>query len=398
MPKSSSLSLAMRSKGGKEQVTSPTSPRSPGLSSEVYGGDSELATPTAAFHNMPESPASPKIRKDSKNIFSNFGATKSSSRIIPSENSIRQIPDQDGLNGSNTFYTNGRSGNSTPDLSRPVQTPNSEGKPVARGLQYDVLMKTDIRSEILGSEQRTNSGSGKSNETSSLAADSDTAKRAPKLKKQGVLGRSKSIKIEDNNGNRAKLRANPPKISPDPSAIWSSNGDATLLKTAPIEKGQSWRQNISFGKLRTHSADRHDGHHRDDDAPLRRDRAEQNSLASSSYNESKGATLMSSLGSGARKVGEKMDSARKGVFGKLGRSSSNHERELQIPKEPYEFKIIHQGLVEQTRLTRISSRLENSKDKTEFWMPALPWRCIEYVLSASTKQAKLTHYPIVISI
>jgi hypothetical protein len=86
---------------------------------------------------------------------------------------------------------------------------------------------------------------------------------------------------------------------------------------------------------------------------------------------------MSSLGSGARKMGERMETARKGVFGKLGRSSSNHDRDLQIPKEQYQFKIIHQGLVEQTRLTRISSRLENSKDKTEFWMPALPWRCIE---------------------
>jgi hypothetical protein len=28
-------------------------------------------------------------------------------------------------------------------------------------------------------------------------------------------------------------------------------------------------------------------------------------------------------------------------------------------------------------LTRISTRLEQSRDKTEFWMPALPWRCIE---------------------
>jgi len=34
-------------------------------------------------------------------------------------------------------------------------------------------------------------------------------------------------------------------------------------------------------------------------------------------------------------------------------------------------------LVEQTRKTRIAKRLEDSKDKTEFWMPALPWRCIE---------------------
>ena len=86
---------------------------------------------------------------------------------------------------------------------------------------------------------------------------------------------------------------------------------------------------------------------------------------------------MSTLGSGARKVGDKMDSARKGIFNKLGRSTSHHETPVATSNEPYICKIIHKPLVEQTRLTRISSRLEQSRDKTEFWMPALPWRCIE---------------------
>jgi hypothetical protein len=234
---------------------------------------------------------------------------------------------------------------------------------------------------MTGSELRTNSAAGKPNDMSE-----DVEKRAHKSKKSGVLGRSKSIKIEDNNSR--KLRANPPKISPDPAGSWTSNGDSAPLKTAPLEGGQSWRQNKTlqnsvFNKLRSHSADRHEQNHRDDDASSRKDKVEQSSVASGSYNESKGATLMSSLGSGARKMGEKMDSARKGVFGKLGRSHSNHERELQLPKEPYLFKILHLPLVEQTRKTRISARLEASKDKTEFWMPALPWRCIECVHTLS---------------
>lgn len=199
-----------------------------------------------------------------------------------------------------------------------------------------------------------------------------------------MLSRSKSIKTDEGSGRNKLNKTQPPQLSPDPAATWTHNGDAVPLKTAPLEKDKSWRQNIAFGKLRTHSADRHDGSQHnlrvDDEYGSRRDRAEQSSLASGSYNESRGAQLMSNLGSGARKMGEKIDSARKGMFGKLGRTSSNHERELQLPKEPYQFKIIHTPLVEQTRLTRISSRLENSKDKTEFWMPALPWRCIEYVL------------------
>ena len=62
-------------------------------------------------------------------------------------------------------------------------------------------------------------------------------------------------------------------------------------------------------------------------------------------------------------------------LGKIGRSSSNHERE--IPDSEYVLKIINQPLVDQTRKTRISKQLGDCKDKTEFWMPSLPWRCIE---------------------
>ena len=375
MPKSSSLSLAMRSKGGQENVTSPASPRSPASPHAFHGGEADSTTPTAPFQPMPDSPASPKLRKDSKSIFSNFGATKSSSRLASPDKSIRTVPDGQ---APHTFYGNGRGGSSTPDLSRPIQTPNSEGMYLGCGSRCPSLTAADNRSEVAGTEQRMNSIPGRPNATSEQV-DANNTKRNGKAKKPGgMLGRSKSIKIENDSSSRAKLRANPPKISPEASS-WS-NGDAVPLKTAPLEKGQSWRQNIGFGKLRTQSADRHDGsqHSLQENDPSRRDRAEQSSVASGSYNESKGATLMSSLGSGAKKMGERMMDARKGMLGKLGRSSSNHEREqFQIPKEQYQFKIIHQGLIEQTRLTRISSRLENSKDKTEFWMPALPWRCIE---------------------
>jgi hypothetical protein len=206
----------------------------------------------------------------------------------------------------------------------------------------------------------------------------DSKRNTIKPKKQGMLSRSRSIKGDEGNGPRAKLnKAPPPQLSPDIAGSWTTNGDGTLLKTAPLEKGQSWRSLVGQGKMRTHSADGHDSNQREEDHGSRRDRPELGMVASGSYNESKGAALMSSLGSGARKVGGKMDSARKGIFGKLGRSSSNHETPTLVTNEPYVCKVIHKPLIEQTRLTRISSRLEQSRDKTEFWMPALPWRCIE---------------------
>lgn len=243
-----------------------------------------------------------------------------------------------------------------------------------------ILTCEDTRSELDAFDQ--SNGASASHDTTENGAETPSSRHGASKSNRhpGGVGRSRSIKNEEN--GRSKLsKTQTPQLSPDPGATWTHNGENPTLKTAPLDKDKSWRGNMAFGKLRTHSADRHDNSHHPhrahEDSHLRKDRVDQGSVASGSFNESRGAQLMSNLGFGARKMGEKLDSARKGVFGKLGRSSSNHETQPQVPKEPYQFKIIHTPLVEQTRLTRISSRLEHSKDKTEFWMPALPWRCIE---------------------
>lgn len=69
----------------------------------------------------------------------------------------------------------------------------------------------------------------------------------------------------------------------------------------------------------------------------------------------------------------------KGLFNKSGRSGSSTEREPTIDDEHYVIKVLNTPLVQQTRLTRISKKLEDSRDKTEFWMPAFPWRAIDYL-------------------
>ncbi|PVH97781.1 hypothetical protein DM02DRAFT_67019 [Periconia macrospinosa] len=365
MPKSSSLSLTMRSKPGKENSNSPQSPLSPRSPPPATNGG---ARPHAPHSDVPQSPASTKPRKDSKNIFSNFAATKSSSRLVHTDS---PRPDRE---GHGSIYTNGRGGASTPDLKRPVYTPNSD----------------DVRSESGAFDQSND------NAENGFEAPSSRHGTSKSNKHMGGVGRSRSIKNEEQ--GRSKLsKTQTPQLSPDPGATWTHNGDNTPLKTAPLDKDKSWRGNMAFGKLRTHSADRHDNSHHPqrvhDDNHSRKDRTDQGSVASGSFNESRGAQLMSNLGFGARKMGEKFDSARKGVFGKLGRSSSNHETQPQVPKEPYQFKIIHTPLVEQTRLTRISSRLEHSKDKTEFWMPALPWRCIDYLNMKGCEEEGLYRVP-----
>ncbi|KAI7672455.1 Rho GTPase activation protein [Hortaea werneckii] len=64
-------------------------------------------------------------------------------------------------------------------------------------------------------------------------------------------------------------------------------------------------------------------------------------------------------------------------LGKIGRSSSHNEKD--VSDADYKIKVINLPLVEQTRITRISKDLGSCRDKTEFWMPSLPWRCIDYL-------------------
>ena len=77
-------------------------------------------------------------------------------------------------------------------------------------------------------------------------------------------------------------------------------------------------------------------------------------------------------------VGDRLGKVGKDFFRRLTRSDSSNAQEL-IPDEIYSFTVINLPLVNQTRTTRIASNLALSQDKTEYWMPALPWRCIEQV-------------------
>jgi hypothetical protein len=96
---------------------------------------------------------------------------------------------------------------------------------------------------------------------------------------------------------------------------------------------------------------------------------------SSSLREGSGHGFLNNLKSSATKGAGALS---KGLFGK-GRSGSTNEKESFVDDMHYELKVLNRPLVEQTRLTRISKRLEDSRDKTEFWMPAFPWRAIDYL-------------------
>ncbi|KAF2157121.1 Rho GTPase activation protein [Myriangium duriaei CBS 260.36] len=72
-----------------------------------------------------------------------------------------------------------------------------------------------------------------------------------------------------------------------------------------------------------------------------------------------------------------LSKASRGFFSKLTRSGSSSDKAGF--EEEYDPKILKLPLIEQTRVTRIAKSYESCRDKTEFWMPALPWRCIDYL-------------------
>jgi len=395
MPKSSSLSLTMLpaqtlncKETGAAQQLSPRTPRSPSLSGsdakdDINGEeahDSDLPTPIAPFYPLPDSPSSPRHRKDSsRSFFSNIKASKSSPRINTAESSIREVSESQLKQSGNQIYSNGRNPGSTPELNRSLENPNPQSGEHAptKPVKLKMLKSSGTSSNTPGPKQRSHGGPVKSNSAPHINTETNGSKRTSnrhRLPGAGLLSRSKSIRVEGTN-LRTKHKNNTPNRLTEPSPKqWKTTGEVTGIKTAPLEKGQSWRQNMTLGAMRNRSADRHYGIDSEDDV-LRRDRNEQSSL-SSSYNESRGANIFNAFKSSSNKVADGINKASRVMAEKLVRSGSSYEKEAQT-EENYQLKIINLGLVEQTRKTRISKRLEASKDKTEFWMPALPWRCIE---------------------
>jgi len=110
--------------------------------------------------------------------------------------------------------------------------------------------------------------------------------------------------------------------------------------------------------------------------PEKKDLHTPSSSAPTVFKDGAGSKLFSNFKITSAKAADGIGKAGKGLFGKITRTGNGNGKE-PTEDENYVFSVIKLPLVEQTRRTRIAKRLEDSKDKTEFWMPALPWRCIE---------------------
>ena len=341
-----------RTTAGKERITTESS-------QQAYANGPTSPT-ISAIPQYPESPpGSPKHGRDpSKSFFSNLIASKSSHRL--------QSPDRNGTGSSERATSKSRASSkdrtlysvrnkeSTPDLPKHIRTiENAGGVP-------DELHESDNMSHNIDDEPIQ-----------------PLANRRMKPRFGGILSRTKSIRVDDG--------FKPQHLTPDRTTAQAPAGQqpdrdpqyGTALKSAPLRS--DYREGAfrepAGSSIRNRSADRPPKQGPESlSAPVRKEKP---ALAASHPNrDGSGTHLFSNIHQTGRGVGDRLGKAGKGFLGKITRSGSSNERDL-VTDDTYTCTVINLPLIKQTRRTRIAKRLESSRDKTEFWMPALPWRCIE---------------------
>ena len=309
----------------------------------------QMKAPPVAVSNI--SDANSKHGRDpSKSFFLNLMASKSSHRLHSpdaslSDNAEKPISKSRASSKDRNFHGL-RSKGSTPELPRLIQNsesmaavPSDGGLPVTRDEQANDELQT-----------------------------SANASKKSKSRIGGILNRTKSTRLDDSQKFKAR---SPTHLNIDTHATQATRNDphySPPIQTAPIpfnhrEKAFGADTNSS---TRNRSADRHHKFRQED--PNRKERFPKTLAVSQSF--------MNGISHTGRGVGDRFGKVGKGLFERMTRSGSTTERDL-VTDDNYVCTVINLPLVKQTRKTRIARRLERSKDKTEFWMPALPWRCIE---------------------
>jgi hypothetical protein len=242
----------------------------------------------------------------------------------------------------------------------------------------------------------------------SSSGDADTTTPLPSIRKNksksfALLGRSKSVR--DKEASRLKLAVAPvplPSATPNHNHTIPEEPSNSATPTAAAATADAAATNTQTPIMPQDRALRDDGMN-----STPRTRPEDRSAgAAASHGKDHGREKEQKAHSSARETGASIffsglkftstraaDLISKGLFGKSTRSSSTTDKEPVIDDEHYELKVINLPLVEQTRMTRISKRLEDSRDKTEFWMPAFPWRAIDYLNYKGTEVEGLYRVP-----
>ncbi|KAI2606680.1 hypothetical protein GGR54DRAFT_620334 [Hypoxylon sp. NC1633] len=323
---------------------------------------------------------------------------------IPSANRVDTISDAsshpDGEKHSRSasrFFTFGKASRATNQLQHAHTLTDSSGinESMSRGTETTVKPErvstknsknSDLSSVDPSTQQSAPPLPSRSNVSLVSTGEHDAnSTKKNKPKPFTLLSRNRSFKEKDGHSPKESITIKVNEAERDNPLT-----NLQPLRTAPMNPDGHDRafRHMMNSAARNHSADRAIPR----DAPGNKEHRHErdyNRSHPSSYKDN-GSTFFNGLkNSGSRAA----DMISKGLFGRSGRSASTSDRELAVDDEHYVLKVINLPLVEQTRLTRISKRLEDSRDKTEFWMPAFPWRAIDYLNLKGTDVEGLYRVP-----
>ncbi|KAI7976306.1 hypothetical protein EIK77_010779 [Talaromyces pinophilus] len=343
---------------------------------------SDPEPPTPNFTAMPQYPPSPKENKHnrdpSRSFFANLKASRSSHKITNSDSSglSAEPPSKSRGNSRDRSHATLRKNGSIPDL---LETASRQGKEKPEDLQNE-QPRGQPRGQLI--DDNRNGGQHI---------------QGPQVKKNkprfgNLLSRARSVRVDDKSAPRSAGLRRP--------------SNATLLKVS--ESQEEISQPPKTAPLRVdkdfHEGANTNGSNRPADRPTDRpteirphtSRRERNPslVPSSSLMQVSGAStsLFNNIKHTSSGAADRLGKAGKGFFGKITRSGSTNEREVVLD-DNYVCSVINLPLIEQTRKTRISKRLEDCKDKTEYWMPALPYRCIDYLNYKGCEEEGLYRVP-----
>ena len=160
------------------------------------------------------------------------------------------------------------------------------------------------------------------------------------------------------------------------------------IRTAPIREDQdlNYREALKDSNNRAQSADRqrHEKSEQKTEYGRRMKDSHRHNSGSVSLPREASSSLMNHIKGAGSKAANR-------IFG----SSKSSDKDTRAYVQPEQFvpKLVNLPLIEQTRATRISKRLETSRDRTEYWMPSLPWRCIDYLNVKGLNQEGLYRIP-----
>lgn len=86
----------------------------------------------------------------------------------------------------------------------------------------------------------------------------------------------------------------------------------------------------------------------------------------------------------------------KDLFGRMraGNTSDRQSEQQRLSEnENFSLDILQRPLVEQTRISRVCKDYDDCNSKTEYWMPALPYRCIDFLNFKGVEEEGLYRVP-----